>query len=81
MCAHPPVQLQAWLETEAQLTRVLQALASLLDRLPALARAAAAAAIGDDDGGQNTPASASASSYVKQVAEAERLAAYLNPLM
>jgi hypothetical protein len=81
-------QVQAWLGTEAQLQRVLQALTSLLDRLPVLERAAAAAsaaaaAVVDDDDAPHVPAAALAcqASYVKQVLEAERLAAYLAPLM
>lgn len=78
-------QLQAWLETEAQLQRVLQALGNLLDRLPALARAAASAASTPEadllGGPARIPASASEACYVKQVLEAELLAAYLGPLM
>lgn len=72
-----PLQLQAWLETEAQLGRVLQALASILDRLPALERAAAGAASGE----MAEASSYMRASYVKQLMEAERLAAYLSPLM
>lgn len=78
-------QLQAWLETEAQLQRVLQALGSLLDHLPALARAADSANFTPeaDLRGEpaRIPASASEACHVKQVLEAERLAAYLGPLM
>lgn len=80
----PSPQLQAWLETEAQLQRVLQALAGLLDRLPALAKAAASTPVEADIEGKGPPrmpASASEACYVKQVLEAERLAAYLGPLM
>lgn len=57
---------------------MLQALASTLDRLPALERAAAGAATAS---GEAAEAPYMAASYVKELTEAERLAGYLTPLM